>query len=224
MSYTLDLTQLVNQLGLTQPAPTQTTSPTPSTTVQQCSSGSSCIDVGVCQGAGGTCVASCQYGCCCYTQAQATPTPTQTTPILAPSPTQTPTQTLSLAPTQSPTQTQQTSSYTIDLTPLAQLLQQSQTTTQTAQTQTSTQTSQPGGPTIYVGGGLGGAPTYPSQTIQTAPTQTPITQTMPPTTQVPQTQPTYTPVQTPTQSYDIAGLVQQLMPLILLLVIVQLVK
>jgi hypothetical protein len=47
---------------------------------------------------------------------------------------------------------------------------------------------------------------------------------MPPTTQVPQTQPTYTPVQTPTQSYDIAGLVQQLMPLILLLVIVQLVK
>ncbi|MFP3200353.1 MAG: hypothetical protein RXR06_10830 [Thermoproteus sp.] len=219
MSYTLDLTQLVNQLGLAQPTPTQTSSPTPSATVQQCSTGSSCIDVGLCQRAGGTCVASCQYGCCCYMQAQAAPTPTQTAPILAPSPTQTPTQTLSLAPTQ--TQTQQTSSYTIDLTPLAQLLQQSQTTAQTAPTQTSTQTSQPGGPTIYVGGGLGGAPTSPYQTV---PTQTPITQTLPPTMQVPQTQPTYTPVQTPTQSSDIAGLVQQMMPLILLLVIVQLVK
>jgi len=62
----------------------------------------------------------------------------------------------------------------------------------------------------------------PSQPIQ--PTQMPITQTMPPTTQTPQTQPTYPPAQTPTQSYDIAGFVQQLMPLILLLVVVQLVK
>ena len=224
MSYTLDLTQLANQLGLAQPTPTQMASPTPTTAAQQCSPNTTCLDVGDCQGAGGTCVASCQYGCCCYTQAQATPTPTQTTPISAPSPTttQTPTQTLSPAPTQSPTQTQPTSSYTIDLTPLAQLLQQSQTPAQTAPAQTSI--SQPGGPTIYVGGALGGAPSSPSQTIQTTPTQTPITQTMPPTTQAPQTQPSYPPAQTPSQSYDIAGLVQQLMPLILLLVVVQLVK
>lgn len=221
MSYTLDLTQLVNQLGLAQPTPTQTASPTPTTTAQQCSTGTSCLDVGICQSSGGTCVASCQYGCCCY--AQATPTPTQTAPILTPSPTtaQTPiTQTLSPTPSQSPTQTQPTSTYTIDLTPLAQLLQQSQTPTQTAPTQTST--SQPGGPTIYVGGALGGVSPSPSQPIQ--PTQTPITQTMPPTTQTPQTQPTYPSAQTPTQSYDIAGFVQQLMPLILLLVVMQLVK
>jgi len=218
MSYTLDLTDLANQLGLTQTTPTQTTFPTPTSTVQECSPGSSCLDVGDCRGAGGTCVASCQYGCCCYTQAQATPTPTQTAPIFSPSPTSTqmPTQTLSPTQTQSPTETQQTSSYTIDLTPLVQLVQQSQ-----SPTQTNAQTSQPGGPTIYVGGGLGGTTSTP---IQTAPTQTPITQTMPPTTQVPQTQPTYPSAQTPTQSYDIAGLVQQLVPLILLLVIVQLVK
>ncbi|MGC9119301.1 MAG: hypothetical protein ACP5I3_09990 [Thermoproteus sp.] len=97
--FSIDLSSLLQGLGYAQPTPTPTQSPTytqapsptytqtvpppppppptqiPSTTqtAQTCPSGYSCIDVSLCGRAGGTCVASCSYGCCCALPPQATP-------------------------------------------------------------------------------------------------------------------------------------------------------